>query len=185
MEEVAVDYYRIIRSFTNFHFSAILLGMNPYIQKTLKRILHTNEGQLRRVPNRTLILAFFVSINVLLQGIADVVLKLVSYSSILPPLPWRTDFLFLTAVSVLMGYRSFQGMLHQKFDVTKNSIELGVLVEVGLVVGDIIFIRQHLVDIPHVLPMRLPFVALTTLNIFILLYNYQTLNLRKWWKKRV
>lgn len=155
--------------------------MNQYIQSTLKKYLHTDEGQLRRVPNHVLALAFFLSINVLLQGIADIALKLISYSSILPPLPWRTDFLFLTAVSVLMGYRSFTGMLHQKFDVTRNSIELGILVEIGLVVGDILFIHNHIVEMPHVLPMRLPFIVLTNLNILILLYNYQTLNLRKWW----
>ena len=159
--------------------------MNQHIQNTLKHILHTNEGQLRRVPNRTLVLAFFVSINVLLQGIADIVLKLVSYSALLPPLPWRTDFLFLTAVSVLMGYRSFQGMLHQKFDVTRNSIELGMLVEIGLVVGDISFVNAHFIDIPQVLLMRLPFIILTSLNILILFYNYQTLNLRKWWSNKV
>lgn len=155
------------------------------IIEKLKSVIRTNEGQLRRVPNRTLILALFVSVNVLLQGIADVALKLASYSALLPTMPWRTDFLFLTAVSVLMGYRSFQGMLHQKFDVTRNSLELGLLVEVGLVFGDIAFIQDHLVDIPQVLPMRLPFIALTTLNIFILLYNYQTLRLRKWWSSRV
>jgi hypothetical protein len=155
--------------------------MYQSINTAFKGILHTNEGQLRRVPNHVLILALFLSINVLLQGIADVALKLFSYSDLLPTLPWRTDFLFLTAVSVLMGYRSFRGMLHQKFDVTRNSIELGILVEIGLVVGDILFINQHIVDMPHVLPMRLPFIVLTCLNIFILLYNYQTLNLRKWW----
>jgi len=159
--------------------------MNQYIQSTLKKYLHTNEGQLRRVPNHVLALAFFLSINVLLQGIADIALKLISYSAILPPLPWRTDFLFLTAVSVLMGYRSFMGMLHQKFDVTRNSIELGILVEIGLVVGDILFIHNHIVEMPHVLPMRLPFIVLTSLNILILLYNYQTLNLRKWWSSNI
>lgn len=158
--------------------------MKHAIDKALKNLIHTNEGQLRRVPNRTLALTFFLSVNVLLQGIADVVLKLVSYSEVLPPLPWRTDFLFLTAVSVLMGYRSFTGMLHQKFDVTRNSIELGMLVEVGLVVGDILFVQEHLLDMPYVLPMRLPFIVLTCLNIFILFYNYQTLNLRKWWVPR-
>ena len=159
--------------------------MNHAINKTLKTVLHTNEGQLRRVPNHVLALALFLSINVLLQGIADIALKLVSYSTLLPPLPWRTDFLFLTAVSVLMGYRSFTGMLHQKFDVTRNSIELGILVEIGLVAGDTLFIKEHLIDMPHVLPMRLPFIILTSINILILLYNYGALHNRKWWLQKV
>jgi hypothetical protein len=155
--------------------------MNSTLNKTLKSFLHTNEGQLRRVPNHVLALALFFCVNVLLQGIADIVLKLVSYTETLPPLPWRTDFLFLTAISVLMGYQSLKGMLHEKFDVTRNSIELGLLVEIGLIVGDTIFIRQHMVDMPHVLSMRLPFIILTSINILVLLYNYHVLNLRKWW----
>lgn len=154
------------------------------IDCALKSIIHTNEGQLRRVPNHVLALALFLSINVLLQGIADIALKLTSYTIWLAPLPWRTDFLFLTAISVLMGYRSFTGMLHQKFDVTRNSIEIGLLVEIALVVGDIIFIREHLLDIPRVLPMRLPFIILTSINIVILMYNYHALKLRKWLKPR-
>lgn len=155
--------------------------MHQVINSALKHMLHTSEGQLRRVPNHVLALTMFLCINVLLQGIADVVLKLLSYTALLPDLPWRTDFLFLTAVSVLMGYQSFMGMHHRKFDVTRNSIELGLLVEIGLVVGDVIFIHEHLVGIPHVLPMRLPFIVLTAVNILILLYNYHSLNLHRWW----
>lgn len=157
--------------------------MNDTIHKALKTVLHTNEGQLRRVPNYIIALMLFLCVNVLLQGIADVGLKVLSYTDVLQPLPWRTDFLFLTAVSVLMGFRSLQGMLHQKFDVTRNSIELGMLVECGLVVGDAVFIRQHMFDIPHVLPMRLPFIILTLVNIAILLYVYHKLSLRWWWSK--
>ena len=154
--------------------------MNTAVNKTLNRVIHANEGQLRCVPNHILILVFFLSVNVLLQGIADIALKVTSYTPLLSTLPWRTDFLFLTAISVLMGYRTFTGMLHQKFDVTRNSIELGVLVEISLVVGDTLFVNQHIADIPHVLPMRLPFIILTTINIFILMYSYHALKLRKW-----
>lgn len=154
------------------------------INRTLKSVIHTNEGQLRRVPNHVLTLALFLSISVLLQGIADVALKVASYTALLASLPWRVDFLSLTAISVLMGYRSFSGMLHRKFDVTRNSMELGILVEIALVVGDIVFIRNNLEDIPHVLSMRLPFVLLTTLNIGILLYNYRALKLRNWLRPR-
>lgn len=155
----------------------------------IKRVLHcmigntleTNEGQLRRVPNHILGLTLFVCVSVLAQGFADVALKLVSYGGLLPEMPWRTDFLFLTAISVLMGYRTYAGMHHRKFDVTRNSIELGVLVEVALVVGDTQFIYMQMADVPHVLFIRLPFIVLTGLNIIILLYNYHALCLRKWW----
>lgn len=150
------------------------------IHEGLTRILRTEEGQLKNVPNHIIALTVFLCLSVLFQGIADVVLKILSYSPILPELPWRTDFLFLTAISVLMGYRTFTGMRRKKFDVTRNSIELGFLVEVALVIGDSEFIYKNLADLPHVLPMRLPFIILTMINIAILLYTYQVLELRRW-----
>ena len=151
------------------------------LNRIVGRVFETNGGQLRRVPNHILALTLFVCASVVFQGIADIVLKLTSYTTILPALPWRTDFLFLTFVSVLMGYRTLGGMHHRKFDVTKNSIELGLLVEIALIVGDMEFIYLHVVDIPHVLLMRLPFIILTIINVMILIYNYSTLRLHKWW----
>lgn len=155
--------------------------LDRLLNRLLGRVIETNEGQLRRVPNHVLALTVFLCFSVLLQGIADIALKLVSYSDLLSPLPWRTDFLFLTAISVLMGYRTLNSMHHRKFDVTRNSIEMGLLVEVALVVGDSEFIYLQMADMPHVLLMRSPFIALTLLNIVILLYNYHALCLRKWW----
>lgn len=151
------------------------------LNRLLGRVIETNGGQLRRVPNHVLALTFLVCASVLMQGIADVALKLVSYSGTLPALPWRTDFLSLTAVSLLMGYRTLSGMHHRKFDVTRNSIELSLFVELALIVGDMEFIVLNMKDMPHVLLMRSPFILLTAINMVILLYNYHTLCLRKWW----
>lgn len=143
-------------------------------------MISSNEGQLKVVPNHVLALTLFLCLNVLVQGVADVALKLLSYTPILPALPWRTDFLFLTAISVLMGYRTLSGMRRLKFDVTRNSIELGFLVEIALVIGDTEFIVRHVDLIPHVLWMRLPFIVLTLINIVILNYCYRVLHLRHW-----
>ena len=155
--------------------------LDRFLNRLLGHVIETNGGQLRRVPNHVLALTLFVCASVLLQGIADIVQKCIGYTDILPRLPWRTDFLFLTAISVLMGYRTLSSMHHRKFDVTRNSIELGILVEIALVVGDSVFIHLHMEDITHVIPMRLPFIVLTLINIAILIYNYKTLKLRKWW----
>jgi len=158
-----------------------LAGLLIHIVPTwVNSVIEPGEGDLRYVPGHILALTVFLCLSVLLQGIADVVLKIVSYTPLLTSLPWRTDFLFLTAISVLMGYRTLQGMRMRRFDVTRNSIELGVLVEISLVIGDTQFIFQHLSDIPEVLPMRLPFIILTTINIGILVYSYHTLKLRRW-----
>lgn len=134
------------------------------------------------MPNHILWLTVFLCGSVLLQGIMDVVLKLLSYGPVLPALPWRTDFLFLTAISVLMGYRTLTGLHRRKFDVTRNSIELGLLVEVALIVGDTEFMYKNMDIIPYVVAMRTPFVFLTAVNVIILLYTYHALKLRSWMK---
>ena len=161
----------------------ILVHVRRCALGSFKNIIHTAQGELRPVPNYVLWLMVYLCVSVLLQGIADVALKVLSYTDALPPLPWRTDFLFLTAVSVLMGYRTLKGMLQRKFDVTRNSIELGILVEIGLVIGDSIFIHNNLIGTPEVLPMRLPFILLTIVNIAILLYTYHVLQCRNWLKR--
>lgn len=158
----------------------IIRSLRKFMHASLLSIIRTDEGELRPVPNHILFLTVFLCLNVLLQGLADIALKLLSYTDILEPLPWRTDFLFLTAVSVLMGYRTITGMHRRKFDVTRNSIELGLLTEVGLVVGDCEFIWKNLLEIPHVFAMRMPFIVLTSINIVILLYTYHALKLRSW-----
>lgn len=150
------------------------------MHRTLMHIIHTNAGELKPVPNHILWLTVFLCFSVLMQGVVDIALKLLGYTALLPTVPWRTDFLFLTAVSVLMGYRTLTGLHRRKFDVTRNSIELGLLTEVGLVVGDSEFILAHLANIPHVFAMRFPFIVLTTINIIILLYTYHCLELHRW-----
>ena len=163
----------------------VVIHIRKIVYASFRRMLHTNAGELRPVPNYVIALIFFLCINVLMQGIGDIVLKFLSYTPVLPSMPWRTDFLFLTAISVLMGYRTLTGMLHQKFDVTRNSIELGILVEIGLVVGDSVFMRNYMFEIPHVIPMRMPFVLLTMINIAILLYAHHVLECRNWkWRRK-
>ena len=153
------------------------------MHSSLMHIIRTNEGELKPVPDHILWLTVFLCFSVLMQGIADFALKILGYTALLPSVPWRTDFLFLTAVSVLMGYRTITGMHRRKFDVTRNSIELGLLTEVGLVIGDSEFIWHNLAGIPHILAMRLPFIILTSINIVILVYTYHTLELHRWMNK--
>ncbi len=162
----------------------IIIRLRSMAHSALLRIIETDQGELRPVPNHVLWLTVFLCGNVLFQGIMDVVLKLLSYGPILPELPWRTDFLFLTAISVLMGYRTLTGMHRRHFDVTRNSIELGVLVEIALIVGDSEFMYKNMEAIPYVVAMRMPFVVLTVLNVFILLYTYHALKLRSWMSER-
>lgn len=171
-----LDFFRVQELCAQMVSVYTLTMKKQYIQ----RIIQVDKGQLGPVPNRILVLTVFLCFSVLMQGICDVALKLLSYLEVVPYLPWRTDFLFLTAISVLMGYRTFVGMRRQKFDVTRNSIELGFLVELALVIGDSEFMYRHMLEMPHIIPMRLPFVMFTLVNIAILLYTYQELRLRRW-----
>lgn len=149
-----------------------------------RKILKTNHGELKKVPDYILSLNVYICANVLFQGIADAVLEIGILTDVFPYLPIRIPFLFLTAISVLIGYRTLQGMIKKKFDVTRNSIELSILIEIGLVVSDVYFIRGYIETYPHVLIARLPFVIITSFNILILFYTYKKLNLRPWWEDR-
>ncbi len=160
--------------------TAIIRKYLHRIHVWLVRAVKKDEESLRHVPDHILSLTVFLSMNVLMQGVADLVLKFLSYTPVLPSMPWRTDFLFLTAISVLMGYRTLTGMRQRRFDVTRNSIELGVLVEVALIVGDTQFVFEQQDSIPYVALLRLPFIILTTINVIILLYTYHVLKFREW-----
>ncbi len=140
----------------------------------------SNRGQLRRVPKSVLIATYFLNISVLIQGIADVGLKFLGMLSVLPEMPWRTDFLSLTVISVVMGFRAFKAMRQLKFDVTRNSLELGFIVETALVIGDVEFIYKNIDTLPHILALRLPFIIFTLINICIIMYSHKILELRQW-----
>jgi hypothetical protein len=120
-----------------------------------------------------------MSLSVLLQGIFDIVIKLAGYTPWIVRFPWRVDFLFLTAISVLMGYQTLIGMRRRELDVTRNSVQIGILVETALVVGDIYFIIKNYQEIPEALPIRLPFIILTAINIGILVLISHKLKLFK------
>ncbi len=130
----------------------------------------THHGQLRRFPNSVIIWVYIMCLNILFQGFLDLIIKFGGYTPWIVSMPWRIDFLFLTAISVLMGFHTLNGMKHQKLDVTRNSVQLGLLVETALIVGDLHFIAVYKDIIPEVFWFRMFFVGLTLINVFILLF---------------
>ena len=150
-----------------------------YLDAHTRRLFDVDDGKLKDVPNVVIWLVYIMCMSVLIQGIADVVLKVGGFTPLLVKLPWRMDFLFLTLISVVMGYQALKGMRRRELDVTRNSVQIGVLVEIGLVVGDIYFIAQNIADYPGVLWIRMPFMVLTTFNVFIFIYIIQRLDLFK------
>jgi len=150
-----------------------------FLDSHTRQMFDVDNGKLKDFPNPVIWLVYIMSLSVLLQGVFDVIIKLGGYTPWLVKFPWRMDFLFLTAISVLMGYQTLIGMRRRELDVTRNSVQMGLLVEIALFVGDIYFIIQNRITLPEALPIRLPFIVLTFINILILGYLVYRLSLFK------
>jgi hypothetical protein len=151
-------------------------SVSNYLDRHTQKIFDPIDEKPHRFPKSVVWLVYIMCMSVLFQGIMDVVLKVLGYTPFVTRFPWRVDFLFLTAISVLMGYQALVGIRRREMDVTKNSVQVGLLVEVALVVGDIFFIAQY-EEVATALAFRLPFVILTSINIVILGYLIYSLKL--------
>jgi len=139
-----------------------------FLNRHTTRIVDKNDSKFRLYPRWLIWLILFLSYNVLLQGIADVVIKASGYTPWFNALPARWDFLFLTGVSVLMGYQVLIGMRRRELDVTRNSFAMGILVESGLVISDVVHLANYASDHEYLFMIRLPFIIFTTINFIIL-----------------
>lgn len=145
-------------------------GIHHALKKHIERHFDTTHGQLRKFPKSIIMLSYIMCLSILFQGFLDIIMKFGGYTPWITSMPWRIDFLFLTTISVLIGFQTLNGMKQQKLDVTRNSIQLGLIVEASLVVGDLHFVSVYGSIIPEVFWFRLPFIVLTVINIFILAY---------------
>lgn len=152
-------------------------NLKTVIKNHVESCFDTHHGQLRRFPNSVIIIVYVMCLNILFQGFLDLILKFGGYTPFVTSMPWRIDFLFLTAISVLMGFQTLNGMKQMKLDVTRNSVQVGLLVEMALIVGDLHFISIYEDLIPDVTLFRAPFIVLTFVNVFILLYVSKKMNL--------
>lgn len=139
-----------------------------FLNRHTTRIVDDNNRKFKLYPKWLIWFILFLSYNVLLQGVADVVIKVSGYTPWFNALPARWDFLFLTAVSVLMGYQVLIGMRRRELDVTRNSFALGILVEAGLVISDVLHLMDYASHHEYLFAIRLPFIILTTVNFIIL-----------------
>lgn len=151
-------------------------GFVHVLKNHFEKAVDTHHGQLKRFPNSVIMLVYVMCLNILLQGVLDIIVKVGGYTPWILAMPWRIDFLFLTAISVLMGFQTLNAMKHQKLDVTRNTIQLGLLVETALIVGDLHFIAVYSPIIPEVLWFRLPFILLTLFNIWVLVHVIRKLH---------
>jgi hypothetical protein len=149
------------------------------VEHHIEHVMHGYGGKLKAYPPFVLYLVYLISWSVLIQGIADIALKIMGYTPWLVKFPWRIDFLFLTALSVLMGYQTLVGIKKRDLDVTRNSVQIGILVETALVMGDAFFLLGPGKEVEGAFWIRLPFMIFTTINVIILLYLTKRLDLLK------
>jgi len=118
-----------------------------------------------------------MAINAITQAGLDIILESMVLLEMVPKIPFRLDFISLTLLSALLAWQTLKGLARKELDVTRNSVQVSLFVEAFLVVGDVYFIISHLHTNLWVLYFRLPFVILTGLNIFILIYIVYRLKL--------
>jgi len=133
--------------------------------------IDTESGRLTNIPNFVIGFSVFMSINAILQAIADIVIEFAIIAGWVGfKIPFRLEFLFLTLISAVIAYLTLRGMREGDLDVTKNTLTLGLIVESSLVIGDIVLLATIDTGFWSTFAVRLPFMILTTMNIFIISY---------------
>jgi hypothetical protein len=149
------------------------------IQKTIQTIQNFdfNAGKLKNIPNSIIVLTMFMGTSALLQFVADSLIELSMLFNLIPKLPFRIDFFFLTGISALLSWHTLQGIRRKEIDVTQDSTQISWLVEVALFSGDIYFILNSGYINAPIIWIRTPFLILTFINILIVTYTIYKLKL--------
>lgn len=150
--------------------------MHPVIIKLLKQInIDVNYGELRDVPNNVILASIILSISAVSQWVVDIIFEVVSHTDLIPSIPFRIDFISLTFISALLALQTFKSLNHKVLNVTTSALHLALLVECSLVIGDVYFLSQHAGDM-FLFYFRLPFIILTTINIFLVTYMWMVIS---------
>jgi hypothetical protein len=138
--------------------------------------IDTEAGRLTNIPDSLIRRTIFMSANAILQAFADVILEAVILLGLVTfKIPFRLEFLFLTLISTVIAYLTLKGIRAGDLDVTRNTLLLGLIVETSLVIGDLYLLFNIDEYFWTVLIVRIPFMVLTSANIYIIsrvmLYN--------------
>lgn len=149
------------------------------IQKTISKIqdFDFNAGKLKDIPNSIIVLTLFMGISALLQFVVDVIIEISMLFKLIPTLPFRIDFFFLTGISALLAWHTVQGIRRKEIDVTQDSTQISWLVEVALFCGDIYLLANIDRSANPIVWTRIPFLVLTFINIVIVTYTIYKLRL--------
>lgn len=145
------------------------LFIDPLVRLT-KRIVDTDQGQFASVPDSVIAVSVFMAISAILQAIADVAIETLALLEMIYKMPLRLEFLFLAIISAVLGMFTLKGLKRKEIDVTRNSLSLSLMVEVFLLVSDSYFLMTFEKVNSFIVSVRLPFMILTSINVFIVLY---------------
>ena len=145
------------------------LFIDPLVRLT-KRIIDTDQGQFASVPDSVIAVSVFMAISAILQAGADIIIEILAILDMIGKMPLRLEFLFLAIISAVLGMFTLKGLKRKEIDVTRNSLSLSLMVEVFLIASDIHFLMTFEDVNEFVFSVRLPFMILTTLNVFIVIY---------------
>jgi hypothetical protein len=149
---------------------AFMKAFVEYIEILVHELFEVDRGQLKKIPNFVIFLVYILCLSVIFQAGMDLVVETLMLAGFIEKIPLRVDFLFLTLISTVIGIQTLNGMFNHKLDVTRNSILIGIIVELALITGDLVLIIED-ADKYDILPfIRLPFLTLTCMNLGILMY---------------
>ena len=151
-------------------FVALAKAFIEYMEMLVHELFDVERGQLKHIPNFVIFLIYVLCLSVLFQAGMDLILESLVLTGVLGKMPLRLDFIFLTIISTVMGVQTLKGMSQRKLDVTRNSILIGIIVESALIIGDLAFIYKEGANIDLLPYVRIPFLALTSMNLAILVF---------------
>jgi hypothetical protein len=124
-----------------------------------------------RIPFEVVVATFVVIVNATLMAVADVILEFLFVADALPfKLDIRVEFLVLTIISALLAVHALLGLMRRELDATANSIRVSLVVELGLVLSDIVYLHRNAGEWSDLLPLRLPFIIVTVINVILVVF---------------
>ncbi|CAM9155967.1 unnamed protein product [Chrysoparadoxa australica] len=138
---------------------------------------HAAEGWESRITLGVIIATLIMSWNAIAMFVAEVIIEILVLVGAMPKIPFRMDFFSLTTLSALLAYQTLRGIHHGEMEVTRNALIVAVAVESFLLIGDFLFLNEYADKYFAVIPVRTPFMALTFVNVLLVVFIYFKLHL--------
>jgi len=125
---------------------------------------------LEEVPLGAIYATIVISWNAVVMLVAEVVIEILVVVELYPKLPFRLSFFVLTVLSGLLGAQTLIAVNREEFDTSRNALIVSLVVEIGLIAGDLEFLFTKSSTYPAAIPTRAPFLVLTLVNVGLVLY---------------